>query len=285
MAAAARILIVDDEDNIRSSLQEMLTYAGYRVVAVESGEAAVDLIAAGEKFDLALIDLKLEGIGGMEVLGELRQQSPDTVAIVLTAHASLETAVEALRYGAHDYLFKPCKPSELQESIRRGLVDRQPELRQQALIQQLNDLADNLEVIRASVTGQQALAASPDFSETAASTKPLPPTVEPPEETRRFLKHGGLVVDYLRYIITLNGQLLDLSSTEFDLLAYLIKQAPRVVSAQELTREVKKYEADEWGAAEAVRQNIYRIRQKIKEVNNNTDIIRTVRGVGYAITE
>lgn len=275
MSQEARILVVDDEENIRSSLQEMLSYDGYQVVAVDSGEAAIQLIATEEQFDLALIDLKLNGIDGIDVLATLRRLSPNTVVIMLTAYASLETAVEALRHGAHDYLFKPCKPAELRESIEKGLQNRQPELRQQALLHQLDHLADNLADLRAQIVEQQ-----PDVSSSSVSTAT---TTDDDDQQPRFLRRGALVVDSLRYDITLNGQLLDLSHTEFSLLTYLIDQAPRVVSPQELTREVKKYDDDAWGASEAVRQNIYRIRQKIKEINNDIDIIRTVRGVGYTI--
>ncbi|MCB0176324.1 MAG: response regulator transcription factor [Anaerolineae bacterium] len=283
MTSPARILVVDDEENIRSSLQEMLSLTGYNVIAVESGEAALKLIAGQEKFDLALIDIKLEGLTGIEVLAMLRRLTPETVVIILTANASLETAVEALRYGAHDYLFKPCKPTELQESIERGLRNRQPELRQQALLHQLDFLASNLEDIRSTLggnkDGEPFLA---DFDNTAAV--PSPPAEDNPSQPR-FLQRGRLTLDFLRHAVTLDGQLIDLSPTEFDLLAYLIQQAPRVVSPQELTINVKKYETDEWAANEAVRQNIYRIRQKIKEFNNDIDIIRTVRGVGYTIEE
>lgn len=283
MAPPARILVVDDEENIRSSLQEMLSLTGYDVIAVESGEAALKLIADQEKFDLALIDIKLEGLTGIEVLAMLRRLTPETVVIILTANASLDTAVKALRYGAHDYLFKPCKPAELQESIERGLRNRQPELRQQALLHQLDFLASNLEDIRATLgghkDGEPFLA---DFDHpSAVPSSPAEDNASQP----RFLQRGRLTVDFLRHGATLDGQLIDLSPTEFDLLAYLIQQAPRVVSPQELTINVKKYETDEWAANEAVRQNIYRIRQKIKEINNNIDIIRTVRGVGYTIEE
>lgn len=283
MASTARILVVDDEENIRSSLQEMLTMAGYDVIAVESGEAALKLFANKEKFDLALVDIKLEGLSGIEVLGVLRRLAPETVVIILTANASLETAVEALRYGAHDYLFKPCKPVELQESIEKGLRDRQPELRQQALLSQLDFLASNLEDIRQTLGGSNEGApflVDLDNNSVTSSTAPEESGSRP-----RFLQRGGLTLDFLRHAVTLDGQLLDLSPTEFALLAYLSEQAPRVVSAQELTINVKKYETDEWAANEAVRQNIYRIRQKIKEINEGIDIIRTVRGVGYTIAE
>jgi signal transduction histidine kinase len=123
----ATILVVDDESGIRFFLEEIFTRDGYQVVTVDSGEAALERIAAQE-FDLALIDLKMKGIGGIDVLTALRRQSPDTAAIILTAHGSMETAVEALRYGAHDYLFKPCEADELRESVRTGLLKRQQEL-------------------------------------------------------------------------------------------------------------------------------------------------------------
>ena len=108
MTQAAKILVVDDEASIRFFLREVLERDGHIVTPVDSGEAALQY-AQAENFDLALIDLRLPGMDGMQVLKTLRQTSPNTAIIVLTAHASLETAVEALRQGAHDYLFKPCK--------------------------------------------------------------------------------------------------------------------------------------------------------------------------------
>lgn len=273
MLPTAKILVVDDEANIRASLREILTRDGYKVVDVDCGEAALELISeATERFDVALIDLKMGGVGGIEVLRALRQTSPDTVAIVLTAHASLETAVEALRQGAHDYLFKPCKPAELRESIRRGMLSQQ-EIRDRDLLQQIEQMAGSLEDIRARLTTRVE--------------RPPSAIVQPAEdeERRRFLQRGRLVVDSLRHLITLEDHLLDLSPTEFDLLSYLIGEAPRVVSPQELVREVQGYESEQWEASETVRQHIYRIRQKIKEATGRTGIIHTVRGVGYTIAE
>jgi DNA-binding response OmpR family regulator len=273
MLPTVKILVVDDEANIRASLREMLTRDGYQVVTVDCGEAALELISeTTERFDVALIDLKMRGVGGIEVLRELRQTSPETVTIVLTAHASLETAVEALRQGAHDYLFKPCKPAELRESIRRGMLSQQ-EIRDRDLLQQIEQMADSLEDIRATLVNQVDRPPSPIAGFTEA------------EERRRFLQQGRLVVDFLRHLITLDDHLLDLSPTEFDLLSYLISEAPRVVSPQELVREVQGYESEQWEASETVRQHIYRIRQKIRETTGHADVIRTVRGVGYTIAE
>ncbi len=267
MFPTAHVLIVDDEAVIRASLHEMLIRDGYHVTTAESGEVALELIE-NQTFDLALIDLKMKGIGGIEVLKALRQQAPDTVAIVLTAHASLETAVEALRLGAHDYLFKPCKPAELRQSIRQGLLSRS-ENRQADLLRQLEQVADSLEDIRSSILEQ-----------------PRPPSIpipQPSPEQGRFLQWERLIIDFLRHVVTLDGELLDLTPTEFDILACLVKEAPRVVPPQELLYQARGYESEPWEASEIVRQHIYRIRQKIKDATGRKYVIRTVRGVGYKI--
>jgi len=259
----ARILAVDDEITVRYFLEKLLTRDGHQVVAVDSGEAALDHIAA-EEFDLALIDLKLKGMGGMEVLAALRQKSPATAVIVLTAHASLETAVEALRQGAHDYLFKPCATVDLRQSVRAGLLKRWEELQRRELLQ------------RAESSTPRPVGGVHHASET-------PPSA--PQATHangRFLQYQGLIVDPIRHLVTLDGALLELSPTEFGLLAYLVSEAPRVVSAGELVREVQSYPSDAWTASDLVRSHIYHMRRKIKAAAGR-DVIRTVRGVGYTI--
>jgi DNA-binding NtrC family response regulator len=123
MVAKADILVVDDDDLFRSYLDHALTHEGHQVVAVESGEAALACIADRE-FDLALIDLKMDGLGGMEVLAAVRERWPDTVVILLTGYPTLETVFEALKRGAYDYAFKPCRIPELRESVSKGLALR-----------------------------------------------------------------------------------------------------------------------------------------------------------------
>jgi DNA-binding response OmpR family regulator len=275
MALTGEILIVDDENNVRFFLKETLTRDGHTVVAVDSGEAALKIIAERE-FDLALIDLNLGGINGMELLTALNRTAPDTVSIVLTAHASLETSVDALRKGAHDYLFKPCKTVELRESVRRGLQKRERELQQRQFLSQIQSLANQLKNI------QDPSDSDPAPSRPANSAY-VAPADAPEDQEGRFLQLAGLIIDSLRHVITLDGELLELSPTEFNLLAYLISEAPRVVPPQELVREVQGYESEQWEASETVRQHVHRIRQKVKEATGRADVIRTVRGVGYTI--
>jgi len=270
MAQPTKILVVDDEASIRFFLREVLERDGHTVTAVESGEAALRC-AQAESFDLALIDLQLPGIDGMQVLKTLRQISSNTAIIILTAHASLETAIEALRQGAHDYLFKPCKTVELRESVASGLLKRQREIRQRQLLSQLeHDLSSNLEEIRATV-----------------DNRAVAPVANQPEEINeaRFIKRNALLVDLTRHVIMLGDTLLELSPTEFNLLAYLASEAPRVISPQELVREAQGYESDPWEARDLARYHIYRIRQKVSRATGRDNLIRTVRGVGYTLSE
>ncbi len=274
---ATKILVVDDDASIRFFLKEMLEHEGYQVTLADSGETALKYIER-EEFDLALVDLKMKGLSGTDVLRVLRAQSPDTVVIMLTGQGSLESAVEALRQGAHDYLFKPCKTIELRESIRVGLLNRQQKKRQRELLRQLEyHLSSTLEGVRATI-GASGTVPPPAITRPAVSGEPTD------SEPQRFLQHGPLIVDLARHVITTNGKLLELSPTEFNILAYLINETPRVVPPQELIREVQGYASETWEARDIIRYHVYRIRQKIKEAGGNPDIVQTVRGVGYTVS-
>lgn len=256
---ASTILVADDEEGIRYFLERLLTREGYAVTGVPDGETALARLAQQE-FDVVLLDLKMKAVSGLDVLAFLRRRWPATSVILLTAHASLDSAVEALRRGAHDYLFKPCKTVELRESVRSGLIKRQEQLH----VRQLADRAR--EPIEPAPT--PAVGWSPDSS-------------SPPD---RFLQRNGLIVDSIRHIITVDGVLLELSPTEFDLLAYLVSEAPRVVSPAELIREVQGYVTEAREAAETIRTHMYHIRRKVQAAVGR-EIFRTVRGVGYALIE
>ena len=283
---SANILVVDDENSIRFFLEELLERDGHHVTAVDSGEAALAHIET-EEFDLALIDLKLQGISGTKVLKALHKKWPDTVVIMLTGHGSLESAVEALRHGAHDYLFKPCKTIELRESIRVGLMNRHQQQRQRELLWQLEQhLSSSLAGVRATI---EETTTPPTRHVRAPKPQPVvtPPVVtrEPAMEQNRFLQCAGLIIDLTRHVVTMNDNLLELSPTEFDLLAYLLSESPRVVPPQELVREAQGYTIEPWEARDIIRYHIYRIRQKIKEATGRTDVISTVRGVGYTVSQ
>ncbi len=125
----SNILVVDDEPVARQSLSDILRLEGYHVTAVPNGESAVDHIRK-YAVDLIVLDLKMPGMNGMDVVQVVNQISPDTEIILLTAFGSMETAVEALRQRVHDYLFKPASPNQILESVRRGIERREIKLKE-----------------------------------------------------------------------------------------------------------------------------------------------------------
>jgi signal transduction histidine kinase len=120
LAVVPRILVVDDEAAVLATIQGVLELDGHQVVATSSGHEALEL-ARGQFFDLVLTDLRLADLDGLEIVRALQVVSPDSIAITLTGYASLDTAIEALREGAYDYLVKPCDVLELRTTVKRGL--------------------------------------------------------------------------------------------------------------------------------------------------------------------
>ena len=118
-----RILIIEDEDTLRESLSRVFTREGYQVVPVNSAEPALELFEEGS-FDLILTDIILPGITGIELLKRVKEAAPDQVVIIMTAYASLETAVETLRSGAYDYIVKPIIHEEIKQIVKNALKVR-----------------------------------------------------------------------------------------------------------------------------------------------------------------
>jgi two-component system response regulator PilR (NtrC family) len=118
--SAARVLIVDDEKSMRDLLTITLEKAGYEVTAADGGEAAIDAVRK-ENFDAIITDLRMPKVDGLQVLRAAKDLSPETAVIVVTAVASTETAVEAMKLGAYDYVTKPFKLDEVDLIIRNGL--------------------------------------------------------------------------------------------------------------------------------------------------------------------
>ena len=120
MPDAVAILTIEDEVAVQFFLTEALSYAGYRVTAAQSAEEALACLSV-ERFALAVVDLGLPGLGGLELLPILRVRWPDMVPIVLSAHDARDTAIQALQAGAYDFISKPCTTSELREAVRSVL--------------------------------------------------------------------------------------------------------------------------------------------------------------------
>ena len=123
--SAFRILVVDDEFVVRDSIKEWLAVEGYQVDMAESGFEAVDMLAQ-QAYGLMLVDIKMPGMDGVEVLKRAREMNPDMPVVMMTAYATVETAVEAMKVGARDYLMKPFDPEAMAEQVGRIYEESRP---------------------------------------------------------------------------------------------------------------------------------------------------------------
>lgn len=253
------ILVVDDETAERITLGEVLRLEGYSVTLAASGEEA---LATAQKqtapFDLAVLDLRLPGIDGLQVLDGLRKLSADTIIILITGYGTLETAIHALRKGAYDFLLKPCPVDEVLSAVRRALSELKAGRHRKALVNQLQQTLQAL--VNADEIGDQSIL---------------------PVNNDNVIRAGVVELDQAKHLVTCAGTTIDLTPTEFRLLECLIDRADEVCTPQELVRCAQGYETDTWGARSIVRVHIRRLRRKLEPDPENPEYILNVRGVGY----
>ena len=256
----ARLMIVDDERTTRLSLSEIFQLRGASVVACADGQEALSRLKDAP-VDLIVLDLKMPGMSGLQVAEEVQRTAPGTVIVLLTAHASVDSAIAALRQGVFDYVLKPAQPRAIVEVVERALVKRQEYLRRQ-------DLVGLMEQTVSALRGTGSLPA------TAASS---PADAAAPAEV------GPIRVDFQRREAALNEEPLVLTPTEFDTLAYLVRHPDRVVSCRELVRAVHGYDTTEHEARPIMRVHIHRLRQKIESDVERPERLLTVRAAGYML--
>ncbi len=251
------ILVVDDETAERITLGEVLRLEGYRVALASSGEEALDMIEERDPFDMLILDLRLPGIDGLQVLEAVHEEHPNTIIILITGYATLETAIQALRHGAHDYLLKPCPVEDILETVRQGLGEIEKERHRQTLVERLQD------TVRELVESENThLAPDP-----------------PPEDD--VLQVADVKIDRAKHVVTRGEERVDLTPTEFRLLECMMQQPDEVATPQELVRCAQGYETDPWGARSIIRVHIRRLRSKLEPIPSHPRYILNVRGVGY----
>ena len=262
-----RILIVDDDPFVRSTLREVLVREDYQVVAAESAEEALRLMH-DVGFDLALLDLKMGGMDGLTLMKEIRRRSPGTGVIMLTGYATLDSAIGALRQGAHDYLLKPCEPDMIKGSIREGLKKQWREIRRKELIGRLEQGVKELSAV--SVGQEPEANFSFEDSENA-------------ENGSRFIRAGELLIDLRKHIVTMSEETINLTPTEFSVLASLAEAAGTVLRCEELVSRAQGYECPEQEARTIIKTHISHLRQKLEADPARPQHILNVRGVGYML--
>jgi DNA-binding response OmpR family regulator len=218
--------------------------------------------------DLVMVDLKMEGMDGLTLMEEIKQRWPATVLIILTGYATLESALKALRYGAHDYLLKPSGPEDIKRSVREGLGKRWREVRRKDLLAQIE-------------AGVRELTAEGLSIEDAKELEALRDAVLGQPESPPLLEVGPLVIDLRKHMATLNGRPLKLTPVEFGTLTHLAREAGRVVTCSTLVKEVQGYDCHEQEARTIIKTHIRHLRQKLESDPSNPEYILNVRGVGY----
>ncbi|MEP6600868.1 MAG: sigma-54 dependent transcriptional regulator [Nitrospirota bacterium] len=157
-SASAKILLIDDEPGMREVLSAVLGRAGHRVMVAESGEQGITLIGA-EIFDLVITDLRMPGpYNGMDVLKTAKDISPETLVIILTAFATLDVAIEAMKLGAYDVLTKPFSNDHVELTVRKALDAKRLSAENLLLKRELQDRAGFENIIAISQAMQEVFA-------------------------------------------------------------------------------------------------------------------------------
>ncbi|HHH40929.1 MAG TPA: response regulator transcription factor [Chloroflexi bacterium] len=252
----ARILVVDDEDSTRHLLVRALSLMGFTAHGAASGRVALEMLQQ-TPFDLVLLDLRMPDLDGVAVLQFIQEQDLDVEVVLLTAHATLESAIAAVRAGAHDYLLKPCPFPQIVSSIEKALDQRRA---QQHLRRAAHLLHEALAVLEA-----------PEDRETVPSA-PSP---------ARFLQVGSLVLDREKKLVIRGDETIALSPLETEILALLMAHPGQVFPPRAIVRAIHGFDVSEAEARDLVRAPIYRLRRKLEPDPTSPRYIQTVRGSGY----
>ena len=261
MNSNGHILIVDDEASLRQTLARILQRADYEVTTTASGAEAFTLLSQ-HSFDLVYLDIRMPDISGLEVLKTIHTKYPELPVILFTAQPDLNSAVEAVRSGAIDYLLKPLKPQTIIERTQSILANKQKERRKRELQRQI-----------------EALQAELSSLERDDSLK----TDQTEVSDDRFLKRGMLTLDMLTRRVTMNDRVVNLPPTSFDYLLVLARHTPNVVDYQTLVSEAQGYETDPHEAQELTKWHIHHIRQVLEPDVRNPIYVINIRGTGYRL--
>ena len=254
-AGLPKVLFVDDDEQARQMYEIMLRGAGYHVIAVSSAETALRQLDELQAH-IIVSDIMMPGLSGLDLLKKVREQRRDCEVILITGNTNVELAVQALREGAFDYLVKPVEVQKL----RAALVRAGEALRRRWKL--------------------------PAAKPTAPLTAPPAPPAMAGGVTGggdELFRVGPVVLDAGRLLITVNGHRVDATPTETQLLFYICHHPHRVLTPQEMLREVRGLAVEPADAAELIRPHISSLRRKLLAFSPDADVIETVRSAGYRL--
>lgn len=245
-------VVVEDEADIRSLLADVLEQAGFTVYTAATGAEGIELVRRVSPV-VTTLDVNMPGMDGFETAKRIRAVST-TYIVMLTARTEEIDALQGLESGADDYVTKPFRPRELRARIEAML--RRP---------------------RAHIATE------------AAPAPPAPTALEPAAASDGWLEHRGLRLNPDMRIVAVDGQELELTRSEFDIMAELLQWSGRVVSKGELALMLRgeRYTGSEYFSdsdSRAIEVHMANLRRKLGESPQSPRWIETVRGVGYRLT-
>ncbi len=265
MAIKDSILIVDDEPKLARSLSLILQRAGYVITTAADAASALELLRAGA-YDLVFLDIRLPDQSGIQLLPQIHAIYPDMPVVILTAHATLETAIGAVRAGARDYLLKPINPEDILARAKKLLDQQAQPKRKREITSQIQELLNELQ------------AADGNGSKTPSEQAHT--GIDP----ARYLKRGTLQLDLHTHHVNLNGREISLPPSTFDYLVTLMRHSPTPVAYDILVKESQGYEEiSRIEAKEMTRWQIHELRKALEEDIQHPRLIITVRDVGYRL--
>lgn len=265
MTPQSRLLIVDDEAPLRQSLSFVLQKENYQVDTAANAEEALTYLQS-HQCDLMFLDLNLPGMSGIDLLIEVHRQFPHIAVLILTAHAGLESAIQAVRLGARDYLIKPAEPVLILARVAEILAEREEPVRKKEIVGQIQSLLAELQKLDGeNMTPTSALAAVPSA------------------DSARFLKKGIFELDLHARHVMLNSNYVQVTGIYFDYLSTLLRHAPKAVAYRTLVKESQGYEVAVAEARDLARWRVHELRKSIEADPDHPQYILTVRGVGYRL--
>jgi two-component system alkaline phosphatase synthesis response regulator PhoP len=263
MQGIGHILIIDDEASLRRTLARILQSAKFEVTTAASGQEGLAFLSQ-QSFDLVYLDIRMPDMNGLEVLKAIHSRFPELDVVLFTAQPDMNSAVEALRRGATDYLLKPLQPQALIDRTEAIFTRREKEHRKREIQKQIKTLQVELSKLE------------------DGGVQPIPAILEE-NASERFIIRGTIILDVQARRLKVREQAVSIPPTTFDYLVVLVRHSPNVVDYQTLVAEAQGYQADFREAQELVKWHVHHIRQAIEPDPRKPVYLINQRGTGYRL--